>query len=68
MPGEKTRYTEAQKRAIKKYFQETVEEFKVRVRKGQKAEIKAHADAMNESLNAFVLRAIAEAMERDEEK
>ena len=33
--------------------------------KGQKAIIKAHADAHGESLNGFINRAIKETMERD---
>ena len=33
--------------------------------KGQKETVKAHAEAQGESLNAFINRAINEAMERD---
>lgn len=33
--------------------------------KGKKAEVQAHAEAMGESVNAFINRAIDEAMERD---
>ena len=33
--------------------------------KGQKDTVKAHAEAQDESLNAFINRAINEAMERD---
>ena len=61
----KSRYTESQKKAIQKYLHETVEEFKVRVPKGRKAEIQAHATQQGESMNAFVVRAIQEAMQRD---
>lgn len=60
-----TKYTDAQKKAIQKYMKETVEEFKIRVPKGQKDIIKAHAESMNESLNQFVIRAINEAIQRD---
>lgn len=35
------------------------------VPKGQKDNIKAHAESMGESVNAFVLRAITQTMERD---
>ena len=35
--------------------------------KGKKAEIKNHADALGESLNGFINRAIAETMARDKE-
>ncbi|MBR1530197.1 MAG: hypothetical protein IJ642_13000 [Oscillospiraceae bacterium] len=35
------------------------------VKKGQKDNIKAHAEKMGESLNAFLQRAVAETIERD---
>ncbi len=38
------------------------------VPKGQKDVIKAHAESRGESVNAFIQRAIAEAMARDAEK
>lgn len=38
------------------------------VQKGQKDTIKAHAESQGESVNAFVRRAIAEAMARDHQK
>lgn len=61
----KKSYTEAQARAIKKYLSEAVDEFKLRVPKGRKSEIKAHAESMGESMNQFVVRAIDETMQRD---
>lgn len=61
----KRRYTVAQARAAKKYLSETVEDIRIRVPKGQKADIKAHAEKQGESLNGFVRRAIDETMERD---
>lgn len=64
----KSRYTEAQAKAAKKYLSETVEDVRIRVPKGQKAIIKAHADNQGESMNQFVIRAINEAMERDQDK
>ncbi|MEI3523219.1 MAG: Arc family DNA-binding protein [Anaerotignum sp.] len=60
--------SEARKRANDKYLKEKVEEFKVRVPKGKKDEIKAHAEAQGESTNAFINRAIDETMERDKAK
>lgn len=41
------------------------DEIKVRVEKGHKEEIKAHSEALGVSVNAFINRAISEAMERD---
>ena len=60
--------SEARKRANDKYLKEKVEEFKVRVPKGKKDEIKAHAEAQGESTNAFINRAIDQTMERDTAK
>jgi predicted HicB family RNase H-like nuclease len=65
MEEKKSRYTEAQAKAAKKYLTEAVEEIKVRVPKGQKAIIKAHADLQGESMNQFIIRAIDETMDRD---
>ena len=62
----KSRYTEAQAKAAKKYLSETVEDVRIRVPKGQKAIIKTHADSQGESMNQFVVRAINEAMEHDQ--
>ena len=61
----KSRYTAAQKRAAEKYLHESVEDIRIRVPKGQKDIVKAHAESMNESMNQFVVRAILETMERD---
>lgn len=61
----KTYYTEARKRANEKYLKESVEDVRIRVPKGQKALIKAHAEQQGESMNQFVIRAIDETMKRD---
>lgn len=61
----KSRYTEAQAKAAKKYLKESVEDIRIRVPKGNKVKIQEHAAKMGESTNAFVVRAINEAMERD---
>ena len=57
--------SKAQQRAVSKYMKENYDEIKVRMEKGQKNTIKAHAEARGESVNGFVNRAIAETMERD---
>ena len=57
--------TDAQRRAIARWQKEKVEEIKCRVPKGKKAVIKDYAQKCGESVNAFILRAIEEAMERD---
>ena len=57
--------SKAQQRAVSKYMKENYDEIKVRVEKGQKDIIKAHAEAHSESVNGFINRAIEETMERD---
>lgn len=69
MPEEKknsyTGQTDARRKASAKYLAEKVEDIRIRVPKGQKAVIKAHAEKLDESMNQFVTRAITETMERD---
>ncbi len=48
-----------------RYNAKAYDEMKVRVVKGNKEQIQAHAEAQGESLNAFISRAIIETMERD---
>lgn len=57
--------SKAQQRAVKKYMAANYDEIKIRVAKGEKPIIQAHAAARGESVNAFIGRAIAETMERD---
>ena len=57
--------TDAQKRAVAKYNAAAYDTILVRVKKGQKDAIQTHAEAQGESVNAFINRAIDEAMERD---
>lgn len=60
--------SQEQREAADRYLREKVEEFKVRVPKGQKEIIVAHGKSTDGSLNKFVRRAIDETMERDNEK
>ena len=64
----KSRYTEAQAKAAKKYLKESVEDIRIRGCKGNKAKVQKHAANMGESMNSFVVRAIDETMERDTQK
>jgi predicted HicB family RNase H-like nuclease len=59
--------SKAQQKAVNKYMKTNYDEIKIRVEKGCKAQIQAHAEAHGESLNGFVKRSIAETMERDQE-
>lgn len=60
--------SESQRKAVAKYNAKSYDEIKVRVFKGNKDIIKAHAEGKGESLNGFVNRAIDEAMERDKKE
>lgn len=55
----------ANQRAVAKYMKNNYDDIKVRVPKGKRQEIQEHADKMGESTNAFIQRAIDEAMARD---
>lgn len=57
--------SKAQQKAVSKYMKENYDVYQIRMKKGQKDTIKAHAAAQGESTNAFIGRAISEAMERD---
>lgn len=57
--------SKAQQKAVAKYMAENYDEIKVRVPKGKKDKIKAHAEKHGESLNGFVNRAVDEAMSKD---
>lgn len=57
--------SKAQQKAVAKYMKNNYDELKVRVPKGRKDIIKAHAEKNGESVNGFVNRAIGETMQRD---
>lgn len=57
--------SKAQQRATNKYITSNYDRINLTVPKGRKAAIQAHAAAQGESVNAFIGRAIEEAMERD---
>ncbi len=60
--------SEAAKRAVKKYDQEKIDRIAMRVPKGKREVIQAHAQEQGESINAFLNRAVDETIERDQEK
>ena len=57
--------SKAQQRAVSKYMKENYDVYQIRMPKGQKDIIKAHAEAHSESVNGFINRAIEETMQRD---
>ena len=59
---------EAKRRAKKKFIAEKLEGITFRVPVGQKSRIQEHAKSQGESTNAFIYRAVNEAIERDGEK
>lgn len=64
--GSNVSASDAQKRASSNYIKNKLDEIKVRVPKGDKAKIQAHADKHDGgSVNGFIKRAINETMERD---
>ena len=60
--------TEAQIRATRKYDAKAYDRIELKVTKGKKDELKAHAASQGETLNGFVNRAIDETMERENSK
>ena len=58
--------SKAQQKAVSKYMKANYDEIKVRVPKGQKEAIQAHAAARGESVNGFINRVISEAIEREQ--
>ena len=57
--------TEAQKKATQKWIKENTEDIRFRVPKGKKEIIRNYAERHGESVNAFINRAVDEALERD---
>lgn len=56
---------DSQKRAVAKYNAANYDRVELRLEKGRKEAVKAHAEAQGESLNAFINRAIVYTMEQD---
>lgn len=57
--------TNAQKKAVQKYVKDKYDRVVLTMPKGKKEEIKARADSMGLSVNAFINLAIDTMMERD---
>lgn len=60
--------SESQRKAVAKYNAANYDRVELRIPKGKKQELQAHADSQGESLNAFINRAITETMEQDQAK
>ena len=59
------KYTEARKEGNRRWDAANLDRLSVAVPKGKKDQIKAHAEARGESVNAFINRAIDETIERE---
>lgn len=57
--------SKAQQKAVNKYIKENYDVFQIRMPKGKKDIIKAHAESKGESVNSFINRAVDEAIGRD---
>ena len=58
--------SKARQRAVNKYVKNNYDEVKLRMPKGKKDVIQVHAAQQGESVNAYINRAIDEAMQRDD--
>lgn len=66
--GRSMSVSKAQQKAVSKYMKENYDVYQIRMPKGKKDTIKAHAEARGESVNGFINRAINNQMEQDKEK
>lgn len=64
--SEETKVSKAQQKAVNKYVKNNYDRINVTFPKGRKEEIKEHAENKGESVNAFIIRAVNEAMEREQ--
>lgn len=67
MEDRDTKVSKAQQRAVNKYVKNNYDRINVTFPKGRKEELRSHAMARGESLNAFIVRAVNEAVKRDDE-
>lgn len=65
MPEDKAKVSKAQQTAVNKYVKKNYDRINVTFPKGRKEILKAHAAQHGESVNAFIIRAVNETMERD---
>ena len=65
MSEEKAKVSKAQQTAVNKYVKNNYDRINVTFPKGQREILKNHAAQHNESVNAFIVRAVNETMTRD---
>lgn len=59
-------YTQAGNKATQKYVREHLDRIEIREEKGYRDKIKAAADAAGQSVNAYILQAVEERMQREQ--
>lgn len=59
-------YSAANKRAVAKYSAKAYDDIRLRVKKGERIKIQAHAESKGLSLNAYINQLIAKDMEAKE--
>lgn len=64
MGTEKTKVSKKQQGHVNKYIANAYDRINLTVPKGKKDEIKAHAEALGESVNAYIWRLIQEDMKK----
>lgn len=57
--------SKAQQKAVSKYMKENYDVYQIRMKKGQKDDIKAVAAAVGESINQYIINAIDQRKEQD---
>ena len=57
--------SKAQQKAVSKYMKENYDVYQIRMPKGRREVIKAAADAVGESVNAYINKAVDERMGRE---
>lgn len=57
--------SKSNQKAVNKYVKNNYDRINVTMPKGKKDDIKTHAEAQGESVNAFINRAISNQMEQD---
>lgn len=65
VPNKKEKPSAAQRRAVAKYNAKAYDRIEMKVRKGEKAAIVAHAEKMGETLNKFLNRAVRQTVQSD---
>lgn len=63
--SEEPKISKAQQKAVNKYVKNNYDRINVTFPKGKKEELKKHAHKNNESVNAFIVRAVAETLDRE---